>query len=262
MISRQVGDRAFAIDAAAVALVAVAICLAGDRLAVMTIVVPAVVIGRFAAWFAVPRGARDLDAGREVVLFAIATAVGAFNDWNTVSRHRVYDYTVPTDLPGVSPIPSWMLLYWGLILRFVVTVFHYRRLGVPRAPDRLWLGTSFRSAPARVAILVGLALVTRQAIYRWFDEPVASWVPFAVALVIAAVVLRPDRARLRTTAAVMVIGPAVEAVLIGVGHLHAYRLGWLGGVPLWIVLWWGLAALIWAELADRLTATAALRAPG
>jgi hypothetical protein len=252
MTPRRVGDRAVVIDAAAVGVVGVAICVASDRLGVMTALVPAVVAVRFAAWLALPRADRDLGRVQEVALFAIATAVGAVNDWNTVTRHQVYDYTVPSDLGGVSSIPSWMLLYWGLILRLVVTVFHYRRLGVPPPPDRLWLGSWTASPPARVAILVGLAVVTRQAIYRWFDAPVASWLPFAVALGVAVVVLGPDRARLRVVAAVMVIGPAVEAVLIGVGHLHAYRLGWLAGVPVWIALWWGLAALIWAELASRL----------
>jgi hypothetical protein len=249
---RQVGDRGFLIDAAAVGVVGVAICLASDRLALMTALVPAVVAARFAAWLALPRAERDLDRAPEVLLFLIATAVGGFNDWNTVSQHRVYDYTVPTDLAGVSPIPAWMLLYWGLILRFVVTVFHYRRLAVPRAPDQVWLGAPVRSAPARIAVLLALALLTRQAIYRWFADPLASWLPFAIALVAAIVIVRPERARLRVVAAVLVIGPAVEALLIGVGHLHAYRLGWFAGVPLWIVLWWGLAALIWSELAGRL----------
>ncbi|MBZ0238881.1 MAG: hypothetical protein K8M05_41605 [Deltaproteobacteria bacterium] len=253
MTSRRTGDLAFAVDAAAVALVALAICVAGDRLAVMTVIVPAVVVARFVAWGALPRAERDLALPAELALFAIATLVGSVNDWNTVSRHRVYDYNVPSDLGSLSSIPTWMFLYWGLILRFVLTVFHFRRAGVTRAPDQVWLGRAVVSAPARIAVLVALAVATRQTIYRWFDDPVASWLPFAAALGVAALVLRPDRARVRLVAVVMVVGPAVEALLIGVGHLHAYRLGWFAGVPLWIVLWWGLAALIWSELVDRAT---------
>lgn len=251
MTPRTVGDRALAIDAAAVALVAVAICVAGERLAVMTVVVPAVVVARFVAWGAVPRAGRDVALATEVALFAAATVVGAVNDWNTVARHGVYAYTVPSDLAPASPIPAWMLLYWGLILRLVITVFHARRLRLPRVGDEVWLGAPVRSATARVAILVALVVATRQAIYRWYDDPLASWLPFAAALVVAAVVLRPDRARLRLVAAVTVLGSAAEAALIQLGHLHAYQLGWLAGVPLWIALWWGLAALVWVELVDR-----------
>ena len=146
MTPRPTGDRAFAIDAAAVAVVAIAACATGGRLATMSILVPAVIVARFAAWLAVPRADRDLDALPEGMVFTLATALGAVNDWNTVSRHGVYAYTVPSDLGALSPIPSWMLLYWGLILRFVLTVFHYRRLAIPRAPDRVWLGASIRSA--------------------------------------------------------------------------------------------------------------------
>lgn len=67
-------------------------------------------------------------------------------------------------------------------------------------------------------------------------------------------------ARARRLAIVaLAVGPIAEALLIRVAHLHAYALGWLCGVPLWIVLWWALGALVWAEAAPRLErATAAL----
>jgi hypothetical protein len=239
-----VGDRPFFVDAVAVGLISVFICLFSQRLVLMSVLVPAVIVARLALWLALPRAERDLSGRAELAFFALATLFGAFNDWNSVTRHRIYDYTVPTDLPGVSHIPIWMLLYWGLILRFVLTVFHFRRVGIePRTR---------RTSAVRLGLLVALVVATRQSIYRLFDDPLWSWAPFALALVVAVAALRPERARLRLLAVVLLVGPLVEVLYIQVGQLHAYRLGWLGGVPLWIALWWGLAALIWDELGTRL----------
>ena len=245
---RSLGDRALLVDAAAVGLISVAICLFSQRLAAMSVIVPAVIAGRLLLWLRLPRAERDLDGKAELVFFALCTLLGAFNDWNSVTRHRVYDYTVPTDLPGLSHLPIWMLLFWGLILRFVLTVFHWRRVGLPRARKGLGRG----GAALRVAFLLGLVVATRQAIYRLYDHPLLSWLPFAMALVALLLVLRPDRGRLRLLAVVLAVGPAVEILYIQVGQLHAYRLGWLGGVPVWIALWWGLAALIWDDLGSRI----------
>lgn len=240
--ARQVGDRPFLVDASAIALISLFICLFSQRLGWMTWLVPAVIVARVVLWLRLPRAERDLDGRAEVVLLALTTVLGAFNDWNSVTRHRVYDYTVPTDLPGLSHIPIWMLLYWGLILRFVLTVFHWRRVALPRAGG----------GALRVVFALALVLITRQAIYRFYAHPALSWLPFLLALALLLAVVRPDRGRLRLLAVVLVVGPAVEALYINVGQLHAYRLGWLGGVPIWIALWWGLAALIWDDLGTRL----------
>lgn len=43
-------------------------------------------------------------------------------------------------------------------------------------------------------------------------------------------------------------GTAVEIAYIQLGGLHRYALGWLGGVPLWIALWWPLGGLLLDEL--------------
>lgn len=241
---RAVGDRAFLVDVAAVVLISAFICLFSHRLVLMSVLVPGVIVVRLGIWCALPRTERDLSRRAELVFFGLATVLGAFNDWNSVTRHRIYDYTVPTDLPGVSHIPVWMLLYWGLILRFVLTVFHWRRVGLE--PGR-------RSASGvALALLIVLVVATRQSIYRLYDHPLWSWLPFLIGLVVALLILKPERARLRLLALVLVVGPLVEVLYIQVGQLHAYRLGWLGGVPLWIALWWGLAALIWDELGTRL----------
>ena len=55
--------------------------------------------------------------------------------------------------------------------------------------------------------------------------------------------LEPDLAGI-----IAIGGPAVEIAYIQLGGLHRYQLGWLGGVPMWIALWWVLAILIWDDL--------------
>lgn len=51
---------------------------------------------------------------------------------------------------------------------------------------------------------------------------------------------------------VLALGAIVEVAYIQGGGLHRYHLGWIGGVPLWIALWWPLAVLVWGDLARRL----------
>jgi hypothetical protein len=111
----------------------------------MSVLVTAVIAVRLAIWLELPRAERDLDGAAEVVFFAIGTVVGAVNDWNSVTRHRVYDYGVSTDLPRLSLIPLWMLLYWGLILRFMTP--GVERL--PLAPRTACASFRRDAAPAR-----------------------------------------------------------------------------------------------------------------
>ncbi len=237
-------DRAVAIDLAATAAIGVAVCAVADALVVMSALVPLVVALRFALWWRLPAGER----GRprvELALFAICTVVGAANDWNTVVGHGVYRYEVPADLPALSTIPTWMLLYWGLILRLVLTLARWRRLG-PRTPPR--------GGAVRLLGLLALVLVTRQLIYRHATDPWLSWLPFAAALAVYLAAFRPARAELRLMALAAVVGPLVEVAFIQLGGLHRYPLGWLAGVPVWIALWWVLAVAIWSELAAHLVA--------
>ncbi len=240
-------DRDFALDAVAIVVISVAICTAAHHLAFMSAFVPAVVVARFALF----RGPH----GRELAFFTLCTALGAFNDWSSVTRHHIYAYTVPVYFPSASALPLWMLLYWGLILRFLATLFRWRRLGLGPPPDTLHLGGRvIASAPWRVGVLVALVVATRQTIYRSFADPVWSWLPFALALALALWLLRPDRRRLTVLGAFVVLGPLVEVAYIQLGGLHHYALGWFGGVPLWIVLWWGLSALVWEDISARVLA--------
>lgn len=252
-MTRTVTDRVLAVDAAAVVAVGAALCLAADQLAFMTAWVPVVIALRFVAWSRLPRGARDGSLREEIPFFLVFTVLGAFNDWTSIVRYGVYDYGVPHYF-GWSTVPMWMLLYWGLILRFMATVARWRRLGAPAQPDRHFgFGRRTHDAPAaRVAVALGLIVGTRQLVYRLYDHPWASWLPFAAALVLYAWLLRPRAHDLRLMALVAVVGPLVEVLYIQVGGLHRYHLGWLGGVPLWIALWWVLATVLWKDLSLRI----------
>jgi len=106
-----------------------------------------------------------------------------------------------------------------------------------------------------------LTFVTRQSIYVHYLDPVRSWLPFLIAIGLYLVLLSPTRHDAKLLAVFFVAGPASEILYIQVGGLHRYHLGWLGGAPLWIVLWWMLAILIWKDLALRLESALIHRFP-
>jgi hypothetical protein len=249
-------NRVFAIDAAAVVTVGAAICVASYQPVLMTAVVSSVVVLRFLAWLRLPVPERELSPLREVAFFALCTVLGAGNDWNSVVRHRVYDYTVPHWSANPHAIPFWMLLYWGLILRFVVTLCRWNKMAAPRFPAAdIHLGSYITSSPyLKVIGEIALTVATRQMIYAYYLHPLLSWLPFAAALATYALVFRlaPHERALLMLAAIG--GPVVEILFIQVGRLHRYHLGWFGGVPLWIILWWMLAVLVWNDLSARLLA--------
>ncbi len=247
-----VGDRAFAIDALSIAVISAAIVWAADQLLLMTLLVPGVVLARVLAIARLPRQERTLSPAAELVTVVGLALVGGFNDHSSVVRHRIYDYAVPAYFPELSTIPLWMLLYWGLILRFVITLTRYHRMTPTVARDDIYLGRRpFRSARLKVAIQLGLVLTTRQLVYRFYDDPLLSWLPFAVGLGLYFLLFRPDAAERRLALLFASGGPLVEVLYIQLGGLHRYQLGWLGGVPLWIALWWVLAVLILRDLAAR-----------
>jgi len=242
-----------AVDGAAIVAVSVGICTASQRIAVMTILVLCVWFARLVAWSRLhPRGASEIAA--ELAFCVLATAIGAFNDWNSVDGHGIYDYAVPTDMPGVSSLPQWMLLYWGLILRFLATLALSEVFGADPSPRNLVRIGRLRSTRpwVKVAVQLLLVVVTRQAIYRAFMHPVLSWLPFLAAGAAHFALFGWDRRDRRLVALALVIGPMVEILYIQVGGLHRYHLGWFAGVPLWIVLWWAVSLLIWRDLAPRL----------
>lgn len=238
--------RAVALDGAAVLSVGLAACLAARDTPFMTAMVAGAWIVRAALWSRLPRAERPLEMPREMAFMVLCAAVGGLNDWNTVVRHGVYAYGVPSDLSW-SSIPAWMFAYWGLILRFVTSLGLWPALGDP-GPRGAVRGVAGQRPTMRLALLLVLVLVTRQCIYRCSTDPWLSWLPFAVALGLHPLLFPWGRRQLRLASLAAVVGPLAEAALIGVGGLHRYALGWILGVPLWIALWWILATLVWTEL--------------
>lgn len=246
----------------AVGAVSAGICLASQRPGWMSALVALVLALRFATWTRLPAGERWGSPAAELAFFALCTGIGAFNDWNSVVRQRIYDYAVPAFFPSLSTIPLWMLAYWGMILRFLATLCRWERLAPSAMPrDATHLPGRIVESPAlKVGVELLLVGATRWLVYRHYADPLLSWLPFAAALVLFAGFFRPDRRARRLAGIVAIGGPAVEIVYIQLGELHRYQLGWLAGVPLWIALWWVLAILIWDDLSARLQAL--LAGPG
>ncbi len=248
------GDKAFALDASVVLVVSVLICTLSRELFLMSILVPALLILRCILWGSLSPNERGHSYRTEVVLWTVCAVLGAFNDWCSVVVYEVYAYSVPFWLPRLTTIPLWMLCFWGMILRFCVSLARWRRLGSEEHPlDTIRLGRRvLSSARLKIALQLVLVVATRQTIYRCFEDPIWSWAPFAAALVLYGVLFPVKAGVLRLALVFAVGGPVVEILYIGLGGLHEYQLGWLAGVPLWIALWWVLAILIWQDLSHRL----------
>jgi hypothetical protein len=143
-----------------------------------------------------------------------------------------------------------------MILRFMATLCRWHRLGPPPSPrDEISVGRCVTSSAAlTVAVELGLVVATRQLIYAYYLHPIMSWLPFAGGLVFYAALFRLTRHDKLLLAIAAIVGSTVEILFIQVGGLHRYHLGWVGGLPLWIVLWWMLAVLVWNDLSARLLA--------
>lgn len=245
-------NRLTALDAGVVLFISLAICLAADRLVLMSILVPLTLILRLLLLYLV-RKTEGVNFRAEAAFYTVCTLLGAYNDWSTVCVRGVYDYTVPHEF-AFSTLPVWMLLYWGMILRFMARFARWRALGPPPRPaSTVGIGRwRVESGAVKVGFLLVLVFVTRYTIYRAYLDPVWSWLPFLLALAVYLIVCPPERHDARLLGVVLIVGPLVEILYINVGGLHRYHLGWIGGVPLWIVVWWLLAVLIWKDIAFRL----------
>ena len=240
------------IDAAVIVSISIAIFLASNKLIFMTILVPSIIMCRMVVLAMVARE-EGVSMRAEVLFLALCTVLGAYNDWNSVCNKKIYEYTVPHFF-RFSSIPVWMLIYWGMILRFIARLARWSALGPERQVSNVIgiNGLRIDSPYTRIAAEVGIIAATRQAIYRFYLDPFLSWLPFFIALVVFFLFFDPRRHDLKLLCIAFMAGPAVEILYIKVGHLHHYYLGWIGGVPLWIVLWWLLAILIWKDLAFRI----------
>lgn len=244
----RASTRELAIDGAAIALISALLCVAASQLLLMSVLVPLLIVARLTAYWRWGQ----LRLRVEGVFLALCTALGAFNDWNSVVHHRVYDYTVPVYFPELTTIPIWMLLFWGLILRFFVTFGTWEGFGDTHPNDEVrLLHLRWQSPLLKVGLQLGLVLATRQVIYRTFADPIWSWVPFLAAGAVYYALFGLTRSERKLTLIVLLVGPLVEVLYIQVGGLHHYALGWLGGVPLWIALWWVIAVMVWRDLGQR-----------
>ena len=249
---RPDSNRLVAIDAAAVGIASAAICLASRQLLLMSVFIPVVFIARSAVVVVLAKR-EDISIKAELFFLLICTVLGAFNDWNSVCRQEIYRYTVPHYFE-FSTIPLWMLLFWGLILRFIARLARWGKLGPPAgANNRVGLGRfTVESATLKITIELLLIAATRMSIFHAYQDPLWSWLPFLLALIIFLLVCSPSKHDLWLLLCFLLGGPLIEILYIQLGGLHAYDLGWIGGVPLWIVLWWLLAVLVWKDLAYRL----------
>ena len=249
---RPDSDLLVGIDAAVIASVSAAICLAADHPVFMTLFVPCAILCRMLA-LAMVAEKEGVSMASEILFLGICTAIGAYNDWNSVCNKRVYLYCVPHCVESNS-IPVWMLVYWGMILRFIARLARWRALAPDRDVSKMVGidGLRVESPVAKVIAELSIVAATRQAIYRYYLDPVLSWLPFLLGLLLFLLLFRPSRHDLKLLGLSLVGGPAVEMLYIRVGHLHRYHLGWVWGVPVWIVFWWLLAVLIWKDLASRI----------
>ncbi len=245
-------NRLMAVDALIVFIISAAICVAAQKLWLMSILVPALITARFFILSKIA-DAEGINMAAEAIFFAVCLALGAFNDWNSVTNRQIYHYTVPHFFK-FSEIPLWMFLFWGMILRSMARFTRWEFLGpVKTVSNRLRIAKiTFDNPALKVAAEIALVFASRQAIYRFYDHPVYSWLPFLAALIAAFVFFRPDAHDRKLLGVFLFVGPLVEIAYIRIGGLHHYALGWFAGVPLWIVLWWLLAVLIWKDLAYRI----------
>ena len=232
------------VDGAILLCFSAAICLAADQLVLMTILLALVFAMRIVV------GA-VLGGRTELVFLAFCTVLGGFNDWNTVVYRGVYSYTVPTFFPELSTIPLWMLIYWGLILRFVAALaWHTGPVSnTVRLPKIA--GGKAEDWRLKVGLQLGILFLTRLCIYSLYLHPILSWVPFAAALGLWVLLFEIKRRELTLGLFAIVVGTLVEVAYIQVGGLHKYHLGWIGGVPLWIALWWPLATWMFKDIGGR-----------
>jgi|GEM_PF-1740383 len=252
----ETSDQVFLLDAAVIIVVSVAICFASQYLVFMSIWVPALVLLRCVIFGRLSEEKRPHSIRIELLFLFVCTILGGFNDWNSVVHHRIYDYRAPVFFQKWSSIPIWMLLYWGMILRFLVSLFRWHRLTPPKkAKNDLWIGRMHFQHPwLRVLVLLMMVLATRQCIYRFYTDPWLSWLPFAMGLLVYMILFRPARYEWGLWGLFLLGGPGIEILYIQVGGLHYYHLGWIGGVPLWIGLWWLLVVPIWNDLSGRILA--------
>lgn len=241
-----------AIDFITILIISLAICLASHELVFMSFFVPLVILMRFVL---IDRmvNKTEINIKTEIPFFILITLLGAFNDWNSVSNKKIYDYTVPHYFE-FSSIPMWMLIYWGMILRAIYSFSKWSFLK-PQAKLNNIIGLKkyqITNPGLKIISELMLVFITRQFIYKYYLDPILSWIPFVIALIIWLLFFKVNRHDIKLLFVFLLVGPLVEIIYIKIGHLHYYHLGLIYGVPVWIIIWWLIIVLIWKDLAPRM----------
>ncbi len=217
-------------EAGVLLFTALVIWFFNQRTPVMSIAMGLIIVFRFV--FLNRRG--------DWVFLLMGIALGGGND--VMSMYKgVYWYTPPTILP--VPIPVWMLFFWGEAFIFFRKLMRYGPfLGPGGKPPAMDLP---------LAVDIGLFIIMRIIIYRWAST---AWLPdaaFAGIMVARLLVLPPAAHERRLLIAILILGPAYEAVLIGCG-LYVYRNPLILGVPLWLIIWWVFIFRVLKAVTDRI----------
>lgn len=241
-----------AIDFISILIISIAICLASHKLIFMSFFVPLTILTRFILvyWFS---SKTEINIKIEIPFFVLITLMGAFNDWNSVSNKKIYDYTVPHYFE-FSTIPMWMLLYWGMILR---AIYSFSKWSFLKPQTKLHNAIGLKkhqiiNPSLKVVAELILVFITRQFIYKYYLDPILSWVPFIIAFIIWLLFFKVSRHDIKLLFVFLLVGPLIEVIYIKIGHLHYYHLGLFYGVPAWIIIWWLIIVLIWKDLAPRI----------
>ncbi len=252
MISAD-SNKLMLIDTVVIVIVSIAISVASNRLVFMSFFVPAIIISRMILLYLLQKE-EAVNFKAEVVFLLICILLGGFNDWNSVCNKKIYDYSVPVFFESFSTIPLWMLLFWGMILRYFARLARWQRLNPPDSlMDKIGIGSTYvENNYFKIGAELILVLVTRQFIYRNYLDPIWSWLPFAAAIIIFMLFFYPTRHDFLLLIIFVIGGPLIEILYIKVGHLHYYHLGWIFGIPLWLALWWMLIIIIWKDISLRL----------
>ncbi|MBT3981774.1 MAG: hypothetical protein HOE90_10500 [Bacteriovoracaceae bacterium] len=242
---KATNGKSLLVDTFVIVAISILICFFSKKLLLMSIVVPLILAVRLIYTLI-----RFDEKKQEIILYTICTILGAFNDWNSVVGKGVYDYHAPVYFPEFSTIPIWMLLYWGMILRYMAAVAWWPGLGKDvELKNEVHLGSKvWKSTPTKIILQLAIVFVTRQFIYHYYLDSVLSFAPFVVALILYSLIFRPNKREIKLGLLCISLGTVVEILYIGAGDLHYYHHGILFGVPIWISLWWSLSVIIWKDI--------------
>jgi hypothetical protein len=245
-------SRLTAIDAAVIAAVSLAICTMSQHLWFMTLFVILAIAVRFWALYKVA-AKENISMVGEGIFFTICAVVGAAYDWNAVAVRSLYFYLVPNFFPTL-PIPVWMMLYWGMILRGLARFARWRALSPPPSPAKSIGISDMRIDAGWLKVIAELAIMflAGRAIGKLYMDPILSWLPFAAGLGIYLILFPPEKHDLKLLMVGLFVCPAIEIAYVRTGDLYKFYLDDIYGAPVWLFFWWMLAILTWKDLAFRM----------